>query len=273
MPSTTFPRLRTSSSNRNRHNAAPHPRPLVKTAIKLILLVGLAVYLVFAFVDFSRHGDKSPCTKVNFSIADSAQAGFITVQEAENILRRAHVYPIGRPMERVDGHAIEQALRANSFIDSVSCYKSPGGIVNVLIVQRLPLLRVMPDGADDYYLDERGHRMNPRGYSADLPVATGHITPDFARRELVKMGRFLRNDDFWNSQIEQIYVSQKGELTLVPRVGSHLIRFGRTDSLQQKFHNLYAFYEKVLPQVGWNKYAEISVEHVSQIIGRKAQKE
>ena len=29
---------------------------------------------------------------------------------------------------------------------------------------------------------------------------------------------------------------------------------------------------KVLPQVGWNKYSEISVEHVSQIVGRKPEK-
>ena len=29
------------------------------------------------------------------------------------------------------------------------------------------------------------------------------------------------------------------------------------------------FYEKVMPQAGWNKYKEISVEHVTQIVGRK----
>ena len=61
-------------------------------------------------------------------------------------------------------------------------------------------------------------------------------------------------------------------MQLVPRVGGHVIAFGNTDSISQKFRNLYAFYEKVMPQVGWNKYAEISVEHISQIIGRKKRK-
>lgn len=52
-------------------------------------------------------------------------------------------------------------------------------------------------------------------------------------------------------------------------MGNHVIVFGTTDSISQKFRNLYTFYEKVLPEVGWNKYSEISVEHLSQVIGRK----
>ena len=174
-------------------------------------------------------------------------------------------------MKQIDGVAIERALRRNSFIDSVSCYKSPGGVVNVLILQRLPLLRVKADNGDDYYIDNKGNVMNPQGYSADLVVATGNISKTFAKKQLVQLGRFLRDDPFWNDQIEQIYVTSQQHIQMVPRVGSHIINFGTTDSISQKFRNLYTFYEKVLPEVGWNKYAEISVEHVSQIVGRKAE--
>ena len=174
-------------------------------------------------------------------------------------------------MKQIDGLAIERALRRNSFIDSVSCYKSPGGVVNVLILQRLPLLRVKADNGDDYYIDDKGNIMNPQGYSADLVVATGDISRPYAQRQLIKLARFLRDDAFWNNQIEQIYVSPQRHISMVPRVGSHTIAFGTTDSINQKFRNLYTFYEKVLPEVGWNKYAEISVEHVSQIVGRKEQ--
>ena len=230
-----------------RHNSQQHIA--VKTFIKLILLVGIIVYLCFALVDFSSHADTTTCRQVNFTVADSSHAGFITAEEA--------------------GAAIEQALRRNSFIDSVQCYKSPGGVLNVLIQQRLPLLRVMADNGDDYYIDEHGHIMNPQGYSADLVVATGSISRPFAQKQLVRLGNFLRDDPFWNNQIEQIYVTPQQHLTLVPRVGGHTIDFGDTDSISLKFRNLYTFYTKVLPQVGWNKYSEISVEHVSQIVGRK----
>lgn len=253
-----------------RHNSQQHIA--VKTFIKLILLVGIIVYLCFAFVDFSSHADTTTCRQVNFTVADSSHAGFITAEEADRLLRNSGLYPVGRQMDKVDGAAIEQALRRNSFIDSVQCYKSPGGVLNVLIQQRLPLLRVMADNGDDYYIDEHGHLMNPQGYSADLVVATGCISRPFAQKQLVQLGNFLRDDPFWNNQIEQIYVTPQQHLTLVPRVGGHTIDFGDTDSISLKFRNLYTFYTKVLPQVGWNKYSEISVEHVSQIVGRKPEK-
>lgn len=241
----------------------------MKTAFKLLLLIGLIVYLVIAFTNFTQQGNKTICRSVNFTIADSSHAGFITAEEADRLLRRSGLYPIGRQMDQIDGPAIERALRKNSFIDSVSCYKSPNGSVNVLIEQRLPLLRVLAKNGDDYYIDQKGNLMKPQGYVADLVVATGDITPAFAKKELIKMGRFLRNDEFWNNQIEQINVLPNRHLVLVPRVGSHTIEFGTTDSISQKFRNLYTFYEKVLPQVGWNKYTALSVEHVAQIVGRK----
>lgn len=242
----------------------------MKTFVKLLLLVGVIVYFGFAFADFTQHGDSTICKQVNFTIADSSHAGFITREEADHLLQVSGQYPVGKEMDQIDGIAIQKALKKNSFIDSVSCYKSPNGVYNVLISQRLPLLRVKADNGDDYYIDSKGHVMNPQGYSADLIVATGSITNQYASRELVKLGRFLRDDDFWNNQIEQIYVTPQRRIKMVPRVGSHIIAFGTTDSISQKFRNLYTFYEKVLPQVGWNKYAEISVEHLSQIVGRKA---
>lgn len=241
----------------------------MKTLVKIVLLVALAVYLVFAFADFSRHGDNTVCSSVNYTIADSLHAGFITVEEADRLLRASGLYPVGRTLDQVDGLAIEQALRRNSYIDSVSCYKSPNGVVNVLIEQRLPLLRVLADNGDDYYMDQKGNLMTPQGYVADLIVATGHIDRKYARSELLKLGRFLHADPFWNAQVEQIHVLPNHHLRLVPRVGGHTIEFGTADSISQKFRNLYTFYEKVLPQVGWNKYTEISVEHVTQIVGKK----
>lgn len=243
----------------------------MKTFFKIALLLCLFVYLIFAFTKFTRQSDDTVCQSVNFNIVDSLHAGFITRQEADQILHQSGLYPIGRPMDQIDGRAIEKALRKNTFIDTVSCYKSPGGILNVLIGQRIPLMRVMTDTGEDYYLDDKGNLMAPQGYVADLVVATGRISHRFAKGELVKMGRFLRDDDFWNSQIEQIDVNAEGHLRLVPRVGRHTILFGTADSISRKFRNLFTFYEKVMPQVGWNKYAEISVEHPSQIVGRKGE--
>lgn len=244
----------------------------MKTTFKLFLLVAILVYLAFAFLDFSRQGDHTVCKEVRVTIADSSHAGFITPDEALRILRNAGQYPVGRRMSRIEGNAIEKALKRNSFIESASCYKAPNGVVNVLIEQRLPLMRVISDNGDDYYIDGRGNTMNPRGYVADIVVATGHISRQYARRHLLPLGQFLHDNPFWDDQIEQIHVSEKRQVELSTRVGGQLVKLGTPDSLARKFRNLYAFYEKVMPQVGWNKYTAISVEHTTQIVCEKAHK-
>lgn len=243
-----------------------------RTIFKLALLAGLFVYLIFAFTKFAQTDDKSICRHVYITIADSSHAGFITPEAADEILRKSGQYPVGKQMNQIDGALIEETFLRNTFIDSVACYKSPNGVVNVLIEQRLPLMRIIADNGDDYYLDEKGNLMNPQGYAADLVVATGNISRAYAKKKLVSLGLYLKDNPFWDNQIEQIQVDSKQDLFLVPRVGKHTIAFGTADSISQKFRNLYAFYEKVLPEVGWNKYSEISVEHVSQIVGRKEKK-
>lgn len=241
----------------------------MKTVLKLLLLVALIAYLGFAFTNLTQKENKTLCTALNYTIADSTHAGFITGDEADRLLRKAKLYPIGKAMHQINSETIEMALKQNQFIDSVACYKAPNGTVNILIVQRLPLMRIISNNGEDYYLDSRGRKLKPAGYVADMVVATGNISSKFAQQHLVAMGRFLRDDAFWNNQIEQINVLPNEHLQLVPRVGNHIIDFGNANNISTKFRNLYTFYEKVLPQVGWNKYREISVEHTSQIVGRK----
>ena len=91
----------------------------MKTVVKIVLLVSLIVYLAFAFLKFSKHGDSTVCRRVNYTIADSSHAGFITAQEADRLLSQSSHYPVGRKMDDIDGPAIEAVLRKNSFIDSM----------------------------------------------------------------------------------------------------------------------------------------------------------
>ena len=124
----------------------------------------------------------------------------------------------------------------------------------------------MSANGDDYYIDSEGNTMNNSGYSADLVIATGHITKSFASKQLVNLGMFLRYNDFWNNQIEQINVEKDGSIDLVSRVGGQIIHLGNAQHLEQKFSNMMALYEKVIPTVGWNKYSRFNVEHLNQVI-------
>lgn len=244
----------------------------MKTAFKLLMLLGIIIYLGFAFTRFAEESDYATCGGVDIIIADSTHAGFITADEADRVLRNSGLYPVGKRMKNINSRQIEDALLKNPFIKEATCYKTNGRRLNIMLSQRLPLLRVMANDGKDFYIDDRGYEMEPLGYVADLIVATGKVDTAFTKRYLVDLGLFLRDNEFWNDQIEQINIDESGKADLIPRVGNQVIHLGRPDSLQKKFRNLMAFYEKVMPEVGWNKYTNIDISHTNQIIALKRDK-
>lgn len=241
----------------------------MRTIFKLILLLCSAGYLIFATYRFLTHEDTAQCKRVDIEIADSAQATLITERDVEMMLRKSNLYPLGRSMKDVNLLMLERGLLKDPFISKVVCVKTPGENVRIRVEQRLPLLRVMNDAGDDYYVDNKGFRMAARGYEADLAIVTGKANERYVREHLLELGRILRDDGFWNNQIEQIAVRPGGDLDLVMRVGIPVVHFGRPDSLRLKLRNLHAFYDKVLPNVGWHRYKEISVAYENQVIGKK----
>ncbi len=69
--------------------------------------------------------------------------------------------------------------------------------------------------------------------------------------------------------MEQLFVSPKGDIEIVPRVGDHKIILGTADSLETKFRNLLVFYKKAIPKVGWDAYKTINLKYANQIIGER----
>lgn len=151
----------------------------------------------------------------------------------------------------------------------MSVYKTPSGNINIEITQKTPVLRVFSTQGS-YYIDERGHIMpvSPR-YATYLPIASGNIEKSFATTDLYKFALFLQKHDFWNNQIEQIYVYPNKEVELIPRVGDHRIFLGSFDDFREKMDHLQLFYEQAIPKVGWEKYRIINLKYKNQIVCTK----
>lgn len=239
---------------------------VISLLFKFILFITLAAYLGYAFLCVMKKSTGEECTKVYVQIADSLHAGFVTSEDVKKKLKAAHINLEGRLMEEIQGREIEKMLVKDPFIQKATCYKTPGGIVNIIVEQRIPVLRVMASNGDNYYLDENGYRMNPQGYEADLVVVTGEVSEAFAKKHLVPFGLFLRNDEFWDSQIEQINVTPSQELELFMRIGDQTIHAGGPSELKSKLAKLRVFYDKVMPQVGWNRYKNINIAFKNQVI-------
>ena len=182
-------------------------------------------------------------------------------------------------MSDIDTRQIEETLRKNNFIATVECYKTNNGMavgkgkVCVKVTQRTPVVYVLPEGQNGYYVDTEGIIIPPTSYTHNIVTATGKIPRDFATSELKALGKYIMEHPFWDNMIEQVYVDadRKGRptVTIIPRLGDHTIYLGSLDKLETKLRRLQVFYEEGFPKIGWNKYSRLNLEYDNQIVCTK----
>lgn len=245
---------------------------MTKRILILSLLTVITVYLAVAVTAFNNRSDQQTCKGMELSIKDSVDYQLVTPGEVKAILKRNKALPEGKRLEEINVRHLEDILSQHPFISSAECYLTSGGKVALEISQRSPFVRVISNNGDNYYLDSEGKIMNVSDKAVHVVVATGFIDRKFAQNELFELGTFLRNDNFWNAQIEQIYITPKQEVELVPRVGDHVLFLGKPGDYKEKFSKLQTFYKEGLNRVGWNKYRRISIEFSNQIICTKKEK-
>ena len=239
----------------------------MKKWISTIVLILLAVYIVVAAVAFSDKPSDQVCGGIRLNIVDSTAVAYMTTQDVQVLL--ADFTPTGKPIDEVSCRAIEKKLDASPLIRKSQCYKTIDGYVAITVECRRPVLRVIADGGENFYLDEEGAVIERISKAVYLPVATGCITREFAKKELLPLAQYLHSDDLWNAQIEQIHVTANEEIQLVPRVGDHVIVLGRPGDYAKKFDKLQTFYKKALVEVGWDRYSHINVDYSNQVVATK----
>lgn len=240
-----------------------------KTGI-ILTDIALGVYLILAITAFNRPDELTDvCGEVDIHIQDGVVKGFLTANDIKLQLQRSNLYPLGDLMSQVSVRDIEETLRRNPYVESAECYKTQTGRVHITLTQRLPVVHVMADNGEDYYVDEHGNVMPQSHFVTDLIIATGHIQKPYAQKTLAGIGRYLLQHAFWRNQMEQIHVLQDGTIEMVPRVGEHVVYLGQPTDLDRKLSRLDKFYRYGLSQAGWNKYSYINLEFDNQIICKK----
>ena len=158
------------------------------------------------------------------------------------MLAKSNLDPTGRQLDEVSLQTIEKVLENSPLISSCECYKTINGQIVVEVTCRRPVLRILSENNDSYYLDEEGEIIEHIAKAVYVPVATGHITRNFAKKELLPLAMYLQDNELWNAQIEQIYITSRKEIELIPRVGNHIIVLGRPGNYADKFEKLQAFF-------------------------------
>jgi len=241
-----------------------------KKAIIVVLDVVLACYIVAAMTAFNKPDTTSQvCTQVDIEIEEDQVPGLLAPSDVRHLLQQKGIYPLSLPLDDIKTRRIEEALKANDLIEKVVCYKTISGHVAIRLSQRMPVLRIMPNGEADYFIDQHGEAMPARLYTANLPVVTGCVSREYAKKQLRDVGVLLAEDNFWQHQVEQLNVCPDGRLEMAPRVGGHIVELRQPTDIQRKLERLKKFYRYGLSQVGWQQYRRISVEYDNQIVCKR----
>ncbi len=237
--------------------------------VSIVIASLLAAYIVFALFFLTRTRQDDVCHGLRIEVKDSLDKHFVNEADILRTLRNAGLDPRRHPLEEVNTDRIETELLKNEMIAQVEAYKTPSGMVKMEVWQKMPILRVM-SVRGNYYVDDRGTLMPiSQRYTAHVPIVNGYVEKELAVTDLYKFALFLQENEFWNDQIEQIYVYPDHDVELIPRVGSHRILLGTLDDFEEKLANLRLFYEQAVPKLGWEKYGMINLKYKNQIVCTK----
>lgn len=222
---------------------------------------------------------------MNVNIDRTNKNFFVMEEDVRNMVLNLG-YGEGMNIDQIDVAQLEKLLNNNPSIKDAEVFTSIDGVLNIELSQRNPVLRVFTETGDSYYIDEQGWMMPlSNKFTSRIAVANGKITTPFALgyemnvmdenqeeealKDLFQVASFIHQDSFWKAQIAQIYVNEKGDLELIPRVGGHNIIFGRGNDIELKFEKLMIFYEKGLSKTGWNEYETINLKYNNQVVCTK----
>ncbi|MFN0254758.1 cell division protein FtsQ/DivIB [Pedobacter ureilyticus] len=240
----------------------------------LTCLAGVVVLM--GFIDTKKKSVK--CAKIEILIPGADN--FIEIEEIDAILKQNQGDLIGRNLEGINLHEIEKNIAVNPYIGFVKVYADMNGTVFVEVKQRQPVLRILNAGGQDYYVDSDGLKMpvSPN-FTANVLVATGNILEGFngkvdtlmtpTAKDLYKTAMYVKKDTLWDAQIEQLFINDKADIEMVPRVGNQRIILGNAKDIEIKMNNLLAFYKQAMPKVGWNAYRSINLKYTNQIVCEK----
>jgi cell division protein FtsQ len=242
---------------------------MIKRILFILFALLLTSYLVFAVIFLNPKANaEEKCTHLQVDVVCPSETSYLNETQVKLLLNKANLNPVGKNQTAIDMALIEKALEEDKLIKKAEVYKTINGTVRIKIYQRTPILRVI--AGRDYYIDNEGEIMPvPAHFATYVPVATGNIKEEYAKKQLFPFVLFLQKNEFWSSQIEQINIAPNLDVELIPRVGNHQIILGKIENYEENLDKLKLFYEKGLNKVGWNRYSIINLKYKNQVVCTK----
>ncbi len=225
------------------------------------------------------------CKSIEVVLSGKGNKNFIGKEDILIIVKKQYKNILKTPVKEIDISFLESKIKNHPSVKNVNVYKKINGVIFIEVEQRIPLVRIINNKGENFYIDTEAAIMPvSEKNSARVFVVNGNIKDSFDGeattifndslnfkhlKNIFYLSRFLSKDKFLSAQIEQIYITEKGEYELVPRVGQHIVLLGSMIDYKKKLRQLKHFYINVLNRQGWNKYKYLNLKFNKQIVCTK----
>lgn len=231
-----------------------------------IALLGVLIFSYFVLQGEARYAIQPNLTRV---VIKGQEESFLQTQDVLSELPFSLRDTIPQPIRLMDVETvimekIPYAKKVNAFV-SPTTHK-----MTVQVSSRKPILRYFSN-TGSYFLDDEGKPMQTKpGVSVYVPVLRGgHIDEETIEKTLFPLAQFLDKHESWSTFFSMIELQSPNKLHFYPRVGDYIFEVRGVENLSEDLSKIKIFYEKIVPQVGSNKYQLIKLSYRDQIVCKK----
>lgn len=237
----------------------------------LLWLLALALLGVLVFSYIGMRGRARYIVQPNRTrvIVKGSEKGFLDKEDVTQFLplNITDTSLVAVDLTGIEDHVAHQI----PYVKWVNAYISPAS--NQLTVQvesRKPVLRYFSNRGS-FYLDDEGNPMPTKvGVSVYLPTVRAEVVDSVTlQHTLIPLSQFMQQHEEWASFFSIIELKEGNRLHLYPRVGDYIFEVLGAQNLSEELPKIHTFYNKIVPQVGANRYKLIKLSYEGQIVCKK----
>lgn len=163
---------------------------------------------------------------------------------------------------------IERDLNLISYIESAEVHFSVGGKLNLSIIQREPIARIITNDSM-FYIDKNLKYISlSKLFSPNIPVVIGSNWSK-NKQHLIKALHLIKKDNFLYDNVTQIFFDDFNNLKLKLKKYNSEIILGGANNIEKKFNNLKAFIVREKSKKLNYEYKHISLQFENQVVAVK----
>ena len=261
----------------------------MKRILNIILKSVLAAGIVLLFIFANQKQKQAICPEFIIEVEDEGMP-LISRYYIRQLVTENEIKVKGQPLGEINLEHIHNVISGSPFVKSANLTIDVNGKVKASVQQRHPIARVIDKTGAQYYLDSEGKRVPiSHEFTARVLIANGKIEPISAKSEdpendlttesykllpvdvqkVFLVTQQLNREPFLKAMVEQIYINQKGDIELIPKIGEQSILLGDTTGLQEKLEKLKIFYTMCNRTEQWAAYRLINLKYHGQVICKK----